>query len=246
MRFKRGRDEAAAIVQEPAEDPGKAVQEAEAGKGTGASHTNESSACQEATRRLRSCDDRLGRQVKRVGNMPVHNPGVAAVYEKIADLLEIEGSNPFRIRGYRNAARTLRDLTRQKQTERILRVMDRPCFTILAHPSGRLIEERAPYDVNMARLIRHAREQRGFLEVNTQPVRLDLTDTDCQMAKEEGVMLSVNSDAHSVLDFGNLWYGIGQALRGWLEKEDVLNARPLHSPSSAPQTHDGEGVKRQV
>ncbi len=120
-------------------------------------------------------------------------------------------------------------LSRQKQTERILRAMDHPYFTILAHPSGRLIDERAPYDVDMARVIRHARERGCFLEVNAHPVRLDLTDTDCQMAKEAGVMLSINSDAHSVLDLGNLCYGVGQARRGWLEKADVLNTRPLHS-----------------
>ncbi|MDH4084384.1 MAG: DNA polymerase/3'-5' exonuclease PolX [Nitrospira sp.] len=120
-------------------------------------------------------------------------------------------------------------LSRQKQTERIMRAMDHPYFTLLAHPSGRLIDERAPYDVDMARIIHHARERGCFLEVNAHPVRLDLTDTDCQMAKEEGVMLSINSDAHSVLDFENLRYGVGQARRGWLEKNDVLNARPLHS-----------------
>jgi DNA polymerase (family X) len=120
-------------------------------------------------------------------------------------------------------------LSRQKQTERILRAMDRLYFTILAHPSGRLIDERAPYDVDMQRLIRHARERGCFLEVNAHPIRLDLTDTDCQMAKEEGVMVSINSDAHSVLDFGNLRYGVGQARRGWVEKKDVLNARSLHA-----------------
>lgn len=120
-------------------------------------------------------------------------------------------------------------LSRQKQTERILRAMDRPSFTILAHPSGRLIDERAPYDVDMPRLIRHARERGCFLEVNAHPIRLDLTDTDCQMAKEEGVMLSINSDAHTVLDFGNLRYGVGQARRGWLDKKDVLNTRSLQA-----------------
>jgi DNA polymerase (family 10) len=120
-------------------------------------------------------------------------------------------------------------LSRMKQTERILRAMDRPYFTILAHPSGRLIDERAPYDVDMPRLIRHARERGCFLEVNAHPIRLDLTDTDCQMAKDEGLMLSINSDAHSVLDLENLRYGVGQARRGWLEKNDVLNARPLHA-----------------
>lgn len=118
-------------------------------------------------------------------------------------------------------------LSRQKQTERILRAMDRPCFTILAHPSGRLIDEREPYEIDMPRLIRHARARGCFLELNAHPIRLDLTDTDCQTAKEEGVMVSIDSDAHSVLDFENLRYGVGQARRGWLERKDVLNARPL-------------------
>jgi DNA polymerase (family 10) len=120
-------------------------------------------------------------------------------------------------------------LPREKQTERILRAMDRPHFTILAHPSGRLIDGREPYEVDMPRLIRHARERGCVLEVNAHPVRLDLTDTDCQMAKEEGVLVSINSDAHSVLDFDNLRYGVGQARRGWLEKSNVLNTRTLQS-----------------
>lgn len=120
-------------------------------------------------------------------------------------------------------------LSRQQQTERILRAMDHPYFTILAHPTGRLIDERVPYDVDMPRVIRHARERGCFLEVNAHPIRLDLADTDCQAAKEAGVMVSINSDAHRTLDFGNLRYGVGQARRGWIEKQDVLNVRPLHS-----------------
>jgi DNA polymerase (family 10) len=105
--------------------------------------------------------------------------------------------------------------------------MDHPHFTLLAHPSGRLIDECAPYDVDMERVIRHARERGCFLEVNSHPERLDLIDTHCQMAKEVGVLLSINTDAHSVLDFDNLRFGVGQAHRGWLEKQDVLNTRPL-------------------
>ena len=118
-------------------------------------------------------------------------------------------------------------LPRQKQTERILRAMDRPNFSILAHPSGRLIDERVSYDVDMARIIRHARSRGCFLEVNAQPIRLDLTDMHCQMAKEEGVLVSLNSDAHSVFDLANVQFGVGQARRRWLEKKDVLNARSL-------------------
>ncbi|HEX7972176.1 MAG TPA: PHP domain-containing protein [Thiobacillus sp.] len=119
------------------------------------------------------------------------------------------------------------NLSRARQTARILRAMDHPHFSLLAHPSGRLIDRRAPYDVDMLRLIRHARARGCFLELNAHPERLDLLDSQCQMAKEEGVLVSIDSDAHSTFDFSNLKYGVGQARRGWLEKDDVLNTRPL-------------------
>ncbi|MDO8932751.1 MAG: DNA polymerase/3'-5' exonuclease PolX [Rhodocyclaceae bacterium] len=119
------------------------------------------------------------------------------------------------------------DLSRAKQTERILRAMDHPYFTLLAHPTGRLIESRAPYDVDMLRLIRHAQQRGCYLELNAHPERLDLLDTHCLMAKEEGVLVAINSDAHSRDDIANLRFGIGQARRGWLAAADVLNTRPL-------------------
>jgi DNA polymerase (family 10) len=65
------------------------------------------------------------------------------------------------------------------------------------------------------------------MELNAQPKRLDLTDVHARMAREEGVLVAIDSDAHSVNDFANLNYGIGQARRGWLEAADVLNTRPL-------------------
>ncbi|MDH5487102.1 MAG: PHP domain-containing protein, partial [Gammaproteobacteria bacterium] len=118
-------------------------------------------------------------------------------------------------------------LSRAKQTERILRAMDHPYFTILAHPTGRLIENREPYDVDMLRIIRQARERGCFLELNAHPERMDLLDIYCQMSRDEEVLVAINSDAHRIQDFDNLVYGIGQARRGWLEKKDVLNTRPL-------------------
>ena len=119
------------------------------------------------------------------------------------------------------------DLSRIKQTERILRAMQHPHFTLLAHPTGRLLQRRAPYDVDMLRIIREAKNRGCFLELNAHPERLDLLDTYCQMAKEEDVLISINSDAHSTYDFANLHYGVGQARRGWLEKQNVLNTRSL-------------------
>ncbi|MEK7207414.1 MAG: DNA polymerase/3'-5' exonuclease PolX [Pseudomonadota bacterium] len=119
------------------------------------------------------------------------------------------------------------NLSRAKQTERILRAMDHPHFTILAHPTGRLLDSREPYDVDMLRIIRQARARGCFLELNAHPERLDLLDVYCQMARDEEVLVAINSDAHSTQDLDNLIYGVGQARRGWLEKKDVLNTRPL-------------------
>ncbi len=120
-------------------------------------------------------------------------------------------------------------LPRKKQTERILRAMDDRYFSMLAHPSGRLIGARQAYDVDMERLVRHAAERGCFLELNGQPQRLDLNDVYCRMAQEHGVLISINSDAHSVAGFGNLDHGIVQARRGWLSKKDVLNTRPVNA-----------------
>jgi DNA polymerase (family 10) len=79
----------------------------------------------------------------------------------------------------------------------------------------------------MPRIIRKARATGCHLELNAHPERLDLLDRHCRMAKEEGVLVSVNSDAHSVHEFDNLRFGVGQARRGWLEEKDVLNTRTL-------------------
>ncbi|MDP3511841.1 MAG: DNA polymerase/3'-5' exonuclease PolX [Sulfuritalea sp.] len=119
------------------------------------------------------------------------------------------------------------DMTRARQTARILRAMDNRYFTLLAHPTGRVIESREPYDVDMLRVIRHARQRGCFLELNAHPERLDLLDSHCIMAKEEGVLVAINSDAHAREDFAHLRLGIGQARRGWLAAADVLNTRQL-------------------
>jgi DNA polymerase (family 10) len=118
-------------------------------------------------------------------------------------------------------------LSRADQTRRVLKAMDHPYFTILSHPTGRLIAEREPYDIDMTRVIRQARDRGCYLELNAHPERLDLSDVHCQMAREEGVLISIASDAHGIQDLDDLCYGIAQARRGWLTKGDVLNSRPL-------------------
>jgi DNA polymerase (family 10) len=119
------------------------------------------------------------------------------------------------------------DRSRAKQTERILRAMDHPCFTILAHPTGRLINAREPYDIDLERILEAARERGRILEVNAQPDRLDLDDRACRMAREAGVRVAISTDAHSTADLELMRFGIDQARRGWLEPSDVVNTRPL-------------------
>jgi DNA polymerase (family 10) len=119
------------------------------------------------------------------------------------------------------------NLSRERQTTRILRAMDHPHFHILAHPTGRLLLRREPYDLDLERILRHARQRGCSLELNAHPERLDLTDLACRMARDPGVLISIDSDAHTIHDFNNLRFGVGQARRGWLAKEDILNARPL-------------------
>jgi len=117
-------------------------------------------------------------------------------------------------------------LPRARQTERILRALDQPLH-VLAHPLGRLIDEREPYDVDMAAVIRKCAARNVALELNAHPERLDLLDTWCRVARDAGVLIAIDSDSHSSADFDNLRFGIGQARRGWLEKENVLNTKDL-------------------
>jgi DNA polymerase (family 10) len=112
-------------------------------------------------------------------------------------------------------------------TERILRAMDNPNFTILGHPTGRKLGEREPYHVDLQRILEAAAERGCFLEVNAQPERLDLDDDHCRAAKQAGVKLAVSTDAHRIGELEFIRFGLGQARRGWIEKHDVINTRPL-------------------
>ena len=118
-----------------------------------------------------------------------------------------------------------RNLSREKQTSRILKAMDHPCFNILAHPTGRIIQERKPIDVDLEKVMEGAVERGCFLEINSAPDRLDLNDEHIRMAGDMGLKLAVSTDAHTLNHLNNMRYGVDQARRGWLEKEDVINTR---------------------
>ncbi len=175
---------------------------------------------------------RLARQIDEIDRLNVRLSGLTLLKGIEVDILEdgsldLPDSILSRLDLVVAAVHSKLGLPRRRQTERLLAAMDNPYFSILAHPTGRLIGSREAYDVDMLAIVRKARDRGIALELNAHPDRLDLTDVHCRMAKEEGVLVAISSDAHGVDGLDVLRYGVGQARRGWLEKGDVLNTRPL-------------------
>ena len=112
---------------------------------------------------------------------------------------------------------------REKVTTRTLKAMDNPYVNCIAHPTGRLIGQREPMDIDIAAVIEHAAQTHTALEVNANPWRLDLKDVHCKMAIQAGVKLVIATDAHSTGGLGFMGYGVATAGRGWVTRADVLN-----------------------
>jgi DNA polymerase (family X) len=121
---------------------------------------------------------------------------------------------------------------KQEQTEGILRAMDNRYFNILGHATGRLLLKRPGYELDMDRVIHHAKQNGCFFEINSSPDRLDLSAENARRANEAGVRIAVSTDAHSTREFGTVQYGIEQARRAGIEPASVLNCLlwPLLEP----------------
>lgn len=117
-------------------------------------------------------------------------------------------------------------LTREKQTERILRAMDHPCFSILGHATGRLLLRRPGYDIDVERIIRHAKERGCFFEINASPDRLDLSAAHARLAREAGLPIAINTDAHSVHELEFMRCGVDVARRAGYSASEVMNTLP--------------------
>jgi len=115
------------------------------------------------------------------------------------------------------------DMDRDAMTERVLRALSHPQVDILAHPTGRLLNRREPYELDVEAVLETARERSVAVEVNAHPRRLDLNDVYLRRARDLGVLVVVNTDAHSPAGLEVMRFGVDQARRGWLEKTDVLN-----------------------
>ncbi|MEC9489019.1 MAG: DNA polymerase/3'-5' exonuclease PolX [Halanaerobium sp.] len=117
--------------------------------------------------------------------------------------------------------------TEEEITTRVLRAIENPNVDIIAHPTGRMLEKREPYAIDVEKIIKAARENDTALELNASPERLDLNDRYLMMARDAGVKVSINSDAHNCEQLHFRKYGIGTARRAWLECDDVINTYTL-------------------
>ncbi|HEX2964932.1 MAG TPA: PHP domain-containing protein, partial [Syntrophorhabdaceae bacterium] len=117
------------------------------------------------------------------------------------------------------------NLAKEEQEARIVAAMKNPYMTMLGHPTGRLLLSRNGYDVDMRTVIDAAAETGTIIELNASPYRFDIDWRYMKYTKEKGVMISINPDAHSAAELGEIAYGVDIARKGWQEPRDILNTR---------------------
>jgi DNA polymerase (family X) len=175
---------------------------------------------------------RVSRQIKEINRVNGRLSGITILKGIEVDILkdgelDLPDSTLTKLDVVVASVHSFFDLPREAQTERVIRAMQNRHVSIIGHPSGRLIGTRAPYEIDMERVIAAARDLGCCLEINAQPDRLDLSDIHAHAAKAAGVRLAISTDSHSVTGFRNMRFGIDQARRAWLTADDVINTRPL-------------------
>lgn len=118
-------------------------------------------------------------------------------------------------------------MARDEMTKRVIRALEHPHLDVLGHPTGRLIGERPPYDLDIDAVLEAARRTETAIEINASPDRLDLPDVHVRAARERGVLVAIDTDAHQKAHLAFMPYGVGVARRGWMDAAHVVNAWPL-------------------
>jgi DNA polymerase (family 10) len=118
-------------------------------------------------------------------------------------------------------------MEKSQMTERMTRAMRNPNVDIVSHPTGRIIKRRDEYQIDFDEILKVAKETGTILEINAYPERLDLNDQNIRRAKEAGVKMIINTDAHHIDQMRYMEFGIAQARRGWAEKEDIVNTHSV-------------------
>lgn len=165
--------------------------------------------------------DRVNKKVKGIkilkgAEVNIRKDGTLDVEDGVLAKLDVVGVS----------VHSLFKMSKKDMTERIIRAMENPHVDILFHPTGRLIQKREAYEVDMDAVIKAAKRTGTVLEANAFPSRLDLRDVDIRATVASGVKIAIDSDAHHKDHFAVLKYGIAQSRRGWATASDVINTRP--------------------
>jgi DNA polymerase (family 10) len=118
-------------------------------------------------------------------------------------------------------------LSKAQQTERLTRAIKNPYVTCIGHLTGRKLLKRPGYELDLERVLKTVKRHGKILEINASPDRLDIDDILAQRARQLGIPLLINTDAHSIREFDFMSFGVRQARKGWQSRETVLNAQPL-------------------
>ena len=173
-------------------------------------------------------EKRLLKQIEKVGSFNRKSKDIKLVIGAEVDILDdgsLDYSNEllrkldFVIAAIHSGFRQSKD----KLTERIIKAIENRYVNLIAHPSGRLIGQRAAYELDYEKIFNVAKATDTAIEINAYPERLDLTDVNCRRAKALGIKLAIATDAHTKSQMDNMIYGVSIARRGWVEKKDLLN-----------------------
>ncbi len=165
--------------------------------------------------RITQLNDRLGKEFRILSSAEVNilKDGSLDISDTVLDKLDIVGA----------AIHSHFNLPIERQTERLIKATNNPNVDILFHPTGRLINRRAGYPVDIVRVIDAAKDTETALEIDAHYDRLDLKDEHVRRAIKEGVKLVIDSDAHHPIHYSFLTFGVAQARRGWAMQSDILN-----------------------
>ena len=179
-----------------------------------------------------SDEKKLLRQMKEIDRLNKSIKGITILKGAEVNILkdgslDIEDETLSKLDVVGVSVHSLFKMSKKDMTERIVRAIQNPHVDILFHPTGRIIQKRAAYDVDMERVIKESVRSGTILEINAFPSRLDLRDDHIRMALGAGAKFVIDSDAHNKKHFKYLEFGIAQARRGWAEAKDVINTLAL-------------------
>ena len=176
--------------------------------------------------------ERLRQQIRAIDKLNEHLDGIRLLKSAEVDILA-DGSLDYPDEILRELDYTVCSihsrfgLGREEQTARIMRAMDNRYFTILGHATGRLLLKRPGYEIDLPRLIAHAKQNKCLFEVNCSPDRLDLSAENARLVRDAGILIAISTDAHSTTELHMIRFGLEQARRAGLEKASVVNTRGL-------------------